>query len=43
MIRLCVTTAAGRSTFVTDRNEVLLGSREGADLRVEADGVAANH
>ncbi|MHC4452333.1 MAG: FHA domain-containing protein, partial [Planctomycetota bacterium] len=38
MIRLCVTTAAGRSTFVTDRNEVLLGSREGAMLR--ADGGA---
>ncbi|MHC4938218.1 MAG: FHA domain-containing protein [Planctomycetota bacterium] len=43
MIRLSVTTPAGRSTFVTDRSEVLLGSRDGADLRVDADGVAPNH
>ena len=43
MIRLCVVTASGRQRFETDRAEVLLGSREGADLRIEADGVAANH
>lgn len=43
MIRLCVTSASGRQRFETDRTEVLLGSRDGADLRIEGEGVAANH
>ena len=43
MIRLSVTTSAGRTTFSSERAEILIGSREGADLRIEHDGVARNH
>jgi len=43
MIRLAITTSSGRSTFVSDRTEILLGSREGADLRIEDADVARNH
>jgi len=43
MIRLAITTSSGRSTFVSDRTEILLGSREGADLRIEDANVARNH
>ena len=43
MIRLAITTSSGRTTFVSDRTEILIGSREGADLRIEEPGVARNH
>ena len=43
MIRLSVTSSTGRSTFLSDRTEILVGSREGADLRIEDAGVARNH
>jgi len=43
MIRLSVTTSTGRSTFLSDRTEILVGSREGADLRIEDAAVAPNH
>jgi len=43
MIRLSVTTNEGRGVFSTQRNEVLVGSREGAGLRIPEPGIAPNH
>lgn len=43
MLRLAIRDSSGERVFVTEREEVLLGSREGADLRLADPAVAPNH
>jgi len=43
MLRLVIRDTSGERVFATDRREVLVGSREGADLRLADPSVAPNH
>jgi len=43
MLRLAIRDSSGERVFATDRVEVLVGSREGADLRLADPLVAPNH
>ncbi len=43
MLRLAIRDSSGERVFATEREEVLLGSREGADVRLVDPRVAPNH
>lgn len=43
MLRLTIRDSSGERVFSTDRSEILVGSREGADLRLSDPAAAPNH
>ncbi|MHC4957176.1 MAG: FHA domain-containing protein [Planctomycetota bacterium] len=43
MLRLTITTPAGRATVESNKTELLIGRREGSDLRLDDPGASRNH
>ena len=43
MLRLTITTPAGRAKVESNKTELLIGRREGSDLQLEDPGASRNH
>ncbi|HEX5138697.1 MAG TPA: FHA domain-containing protein [Planctomycetota bacterium] len=43
MLRISITDSTGERVFATDRNEILVGSRDGVDLRIADPAADPNH
>ena len=43
MLRIAIKDSSGERVFATDRDEILVGSREGADVRLADPAAAPNH